>query len=81
LKRLRWVEYVTLMGVKRYAYIVLMGELEGKMPFRRSRHTWEGNMKMDIKEIVWETVDSSYLADDRDQRWAVVSTIMNLQSP
>jgi hypothetical protein len=32
------------------------------MPFRRSRQRWEGNMKMDIKTIGWETVDWVYLA-------------------
>lgn len=50
-KRLRRVKYVTLMGVRRYGYNVSIGEPDGRMPFRRSRHRWEDNMKMDIKEI------------------------------
>jgi hypothetical protein len=30
---------------------VLVGKCEGKQPLRRSRHRWEGNIKMDIQEL------------------------------
>jgi hypothetical protein len=68
-------------GSKEICIKVLIEKPEGKMPFRRSRHGWEGNMKMDIKEIGWENMDCVYLAHDREQRWAVVSMIMNFQGP
>jgi hypothetical protein len=34
---------------------------------------------MDHKEIGWEVVGCMLLAQDRDQWWAVVNTIMNLR--
>jgi hypothetical protein len=33
---------------------------------------------MDIREIRWEDVDWMHLAQDRDQWWAVVNTVMNI---
>jgi hypothetical protein len=34
-----------------------MGELEGKRPLGRSRHTWKNNIKMNIRDIRWGYVD------------------------
>jgi hypothetical protein len=34
------------------AYKVLVGNVEGNNPLRRPRHRWEGNIKMDLEEIV-----------------------------
>jgi hypothetical protein len=36
---------------------------------------------MDLKEIGWKVVDWIFLAQDRDQWWAVVSMLMNVQIP
>jgi hypothetical protein len=36
---------------------------------------------MDLKEIGLENVDWIHVAQDRDQWWAVVNTVMNLQIP
>jgi hypothetical protein len=36
---------------------------------------------MDQEEIRWESVDWICLADDKDQWWAVVNTVMNPQVP
>jgi hypothetical protein len=41
----------------------------------------EGNIRMDLREIGLEGVDWMHLAQDRDQWWAVVNTVMNLQFP
>jgi hypothetical protein len=49
--RKRWVANVACMGAKRKAYRVLVGKPEGKKPLRRPRHTWEGNIKVNLKEI------------------------------
>jgi hypothetical protein len=43
------------------------------------RSVWEDNIKVDVEEIVLEGVDWIHVADHRDQRWAVVSAVMNLQ--
>jgi hypothetical protein len=36
---------------------------------------------MDLREIWWEGVDWIHLAQDRDQRWALVNAVMNLRIP
>jgi hypothetical protein len=36
---------------------------------------------MDVREIEWEGVYRIYLAQDRDQWWALVNTVMNLRVP
>jgi hypothetical protein len=30
---------------------------EGKRPLGRSRRRWEDNIKMDLKDIVWNSMD------------------------
>jgi hypothetical protein len=39
------------------------------------------NIKMDIREIVWDGIDWIDLAQDRDQWRALVNTLMNLRVP
>jgi len=51
---------------------------KGKRPIGRSTHRWEGNIRMDLREIGWEVVEWYHLAQDRDQWRAVVNTVMNL---
>jgi hypothetical protein len=41
------------MGEKRGAYRVLMGKPEGKRPFGRHRHRWEGNINWMFKKWDW----------------------------
>jgi hypothetical protein len=36
---------------------------------------------MDLREIEWEDEELIHLAQDRDQRQALVNTVMNLQVP
>jgi hypothetical protein len=54
---------------------------ERERPLGRHWYRWEDNIKMDRREIVWEDVDWICLIQDRDQLWAVVSTVMNLRVP
>jgi hypothetical protein len=39
------------------------------------------NIKMDLRETVWDGMDWIALAQDRDQWRALVNTIMNLRVP
>jgi hypothetical protein len=39
------------------AYVTLVGKREGKRPLRRTLRGWEDNIKMDICEIGWESVN------------------------
>jgi hypothetical protein len=36
---------------------------------------------MDVREIGWQGVDWMHLAQDRDQWWDFVNTLMNLRVP
>ena len=39
-------------------------------------HRWEDNIKTDLKEIVWEGRDWSYLVHGRDNWWALVNKLI-----
>jgi hypothetical protein len=57
----------------RHAYRILVGKPEG-----RPRSRWVDNIKMDLREIGWDSVDWIELAQDRDQWRALVNTVRNL---
>jgi hypothetical protein len=44
---------------------------------------WSENTKKrkDSEDLGWEGVDWIHLTQDRDQRWALVNTVMNLRVP
>jgi hypothetical protein len=69
------------MGAVRNAYNNMAGKPEGKRPLRRPRRRWEDNIRMYLMEIGWKSVDWVHLAQDRDQRRALVNTVMNLRVP
>jgi hypothetical protein len=39
------------MGEMRNAYKILAGKPEGKRPLKRLRHSWEDNIRTDLKEV------------------------------
>jgi hypothetical protein len=59
----------------------LLGKPEGRRPLGRSRHRWVDNIKMNLGEIGWDGMDWIDLAQDRDQRMALINTVMNLRVP
>jgi hypothetical protein len=63
------------------AHNILVGKLEKRRPLGRHRYIREDNIRMDLREIVWEGVDWLHLAQDRDQWRALVNTVMNLLVP
>jgi hypothetical protein len=56
----------------------MVGKPEGKRPLGRPRRRWEDNI-MDLREIVGCSMDSINLAQDRDQRKALMNTKMSLR--
>jgi hypothetical protein len=58
-----------------------VGKPEGKRPLGRPRRKWVGNIKMDLREVVWDGIDWIDLAQDRDQWRPLVNTVMNLRVP
>jgi hypothetical protein len=49
--------------------------LKGKRPLGRSRCRWEHNIRMDLREIGWDSVNWMHVAQDRDQWRALVNTV------
>jgi len=75
--RMRWVGYVT-HGRDENVYKIFYGKPEGKRPLRRSRHRWQDNTGLDLREIGWEVVDWMHMVQDRYQWWPLVNMILNL---
>jgi hypothetical protein len=59
----------------------LVGTPEGKRTVGIPVHRWEDNVRVYLREIGWKNVDWIHLAQDMDERWALVSTEMNLRVP
>jgi hypothetical protein len=55
------------MGEKRNAYRMLVGKAESKRPVGRPRRRWVDNIKIDLREIGWDSMDWIDLAQDSDQ--------------
>jgi hypothetical protein len=60
-------------GERRGACRVLVGKHGGKTPLGRPRHRWEDNIKMDLQEVGWGSMDWTDLAQYRD-RWQALVT-------
>jgi len=73
--------HVARMGEMRNACNTSVRKPEGKRPLGRSRHRWEDNIRMDLKEIGCEGVGWVHLVQDRDQWRPLVNTVMNLRVP
>jgi hypothetical protein len=76
--RVRWAEHAARMRSKRNAYRLWVGKPKGYKPLGRPRRRLVVNVKMDLGEIGCSGVDWIYLAQDRDNCRAVVSTVTNL---
>jgi hypothetical protein len=78
---MRWVEHVTCMGEGRGVHRVLVGRPECKKSLGRSRHRWEDNIRLDLREMGIGGANWIHMAQDRVQWLAFVKTMMNLQIP
>jgi len=60
----------------------VVGKPEGKRLLGRPMCRWEDNIRMDLREIVWEVVDWIHLAQGRDHCQVLVNILMmNLRVP
>jgi hypothetical protein len=59
----------------------LIGKPEGKRQLRKPKRRWEDIIRLDLRKIGWESVNSIHQAQDRDQWRSVVNTSMNLRVP
>jgi hypothetical protein len=65
----------------RNAYKHLAGKPEGKKPLTRPSCRWEDDIRMDLRKVVWESVERMYLAQGTAQWLHRVNTVMNLRVP
>jgi len=56
---MRWTGHVASMGEMRNAYKILIGQPEEKSPLGRPRRRCEDNIRIALREIWWECVDSN----------------------
>jgi len=75
------VRHVEHMGEMRNAYKILFGKPDRKRPLERPRHGLEDNIRMDAREIGFEAEEWMHVAQVREQWWAPVNTVMNIQVP
>jgi hypothetical protein len=66
-RRMRWARHVARMREGRGVYRVLVGRPECKRPLGRPRRRWEGNIKMDLREIRNDGANWIQLAQHRVQ--------------
>jgi hypothetical protein len=57
------------------------GNPEGKRPLVRPRRMWADNIKLDLREIEWDSVDWIDMAQDRDKWRALENTVLNIRIP
>jgi hypothetical protein len=60
---------------------IVINESEGKRPLERPRRRRVDNIKMDFREIGWDGMDWTNLAQDRGPWMALLNTVMNLRVP
>jgi len=58
---------VAHMDEMKNSYNILIGKPESMRPLRRPNHRCEENIRKHLREIGWEGVDWTHLAQDRDQ--------------
>jgi hypothetical protein len=57
----------------------LVGKPDGKRPLGRKRCRWVDNIKIDLLEIGWGSVDWICLAQDRGKWRDLVNAVMNVR--
>ena len=80
-RRMRWIGLVACMGESRGVYRILVGKRERKRPLGRPGCIWEKNIKFDLQEVFWGSMDWIDVAQDRDRWRALVNAVMYLRVP
>ena len=78
-RRFRWAGHLARMDEGSSAFNILTGKPSGKRPLGRPRRRWEGNIRMDIKEIVITAGNWVDSAQDRNYWRALVNAALNLR--
>lgn len=76
-----WARHVALMGEERNSYILLVGKPEGKRPLKRPRPKGEQNIKINVKEVGLQGVESIHLDQGTDKWQALAKAAKSLRVP
>jgi hypothetical protein len=77
-------------GCETWSFILSENVLNGESSGRKTRRKeitreiwgrWEDNIKTDLREVGYEGVEWIRLAQNKEQRRAVVNTVMNVEDP
>jgi len=79
--RMRLARLVARMGERKCAYGVLLGDLREGIHLEDPDIYGRGNIKMDVQEVEYGSMDWNDLAQDRDRWWVLVNAAMNLRVP
>jgi hypothetical protein len=63
------------------AYTISDWKTEEKKPLGRPSRRWDNNIRLDLMKVGWEVVNWIHLAQNSDQWWALVNTVINLRGP
>ena len=77
-RRLGWAVHVARIEEGRSAFKILAVKSTGMRPLGQSRRRWEGNIRMDLKEISINTRNWVHLTQDRNYWGAIVNTALDL---
>ena len=77
-RRLRWAGHTARMEEGRMLSTFLKGKPTGKRPVGRPRCRWEGNIRMDLKEIGINTRNWNDSTENRDYWRVLVNAAFNL---
>jgi hypothetical protein len=80
-RRMRWAGHVARVGDSRVVFGILAVKPEGKRPFETRRRLWDDNIKMDLQEVSFGSMNWIDLAQGRDRWRALVNVAMNLGVP
>jgi hypothetical protein len=58
-----------------------VGKPEGKNPLGRHRRRWKDNIKIDLQNVGYGSMDWIGMAQDRDRWRELVNVVMNLRVP
>ena len=68
-------------GDRRGAHKVLVGRPDGKRIFGKRVCRWEDNIKMELQDVGWESIDWIDVTQKMDRWRPLVNAVMNLRVP
>ena len=68
-----------LVIIFRNTFKILTGKPTGMRPLDRPRRRWEGNIRMDLKDVAINTRNWVVSAQDRDYWRVLVNMVLNLR--